>query len=107
MPPDPPAKANLTFGVTRKSLEASVIHACPHCEAPGLYRDDQRTRELWPGCFDEKRANRPVGDVCPNCQKSRRPDLGLGELTASMPLWIWNCILAAKWCALKVMSIRA
>jgi ssDNA-binding Zn-finger/Zn-ribbon topoisomerase 1 len=97
---------NLVFGITRKSLEATVLHACPHCEAPGVFKNDPRTRDNWPGCYDEKRRDQPVGDVCPNCGKHRRANLSLGELSASMPLWLWNGILALKWCVVKVLSLK-
>lgn len=91
----------ITLGLTRKSLHATVIHACPHCEAPGVFKDDERTQTLWPGCYDLKKHGDPVGDVCPNCQKPRRKDLHLGELCASMPIWIWWCVLGFKWCLIK------
>ena len=91
----------ITLGLTRKSLHATVIHACPHCEAPGVYKGDQRTRELWPGCHNIDRVNQSVGEQCPNCGKPRRKDLALGELCASMPLWIWNAALILKWCLIK------
>lgn len=91
----------ITLGLTRKSLHATVIHACPHCEAPGIFKDDARTKELWPGCHDPARHNQSVGAKCPNCGKDRRRDLNLGELCASMPLWIWQCALVLKWCLIK------
>lgn len=75
---------NITFGITRKSLHATVIHACPQCGAPGVDKKGQ-----------------PVGDVCPNCGGKRKPDRNLGELCASMPLWIWNAVLVVKWCLIK------
>jgi DNA-directed RNA polymerase subunit RPC12/RpoP len=70
---------NITLGLTRKSLHATVIRACPHCGAPGV--KDQK----------------PVGAICPNCGNKRLPDRNLGELAASMPIWIWNLVLACKW----------
>src|SRR5262245_24660020 len=97
---------SLVLGITRKSLEATFVHACPHCDAPGLYKDDEHNRQHWPGIVDAKRVGHPVGDICPNCGKPRRENRDLGELTASMPLWIWNTVLAAKWCMLKVMSFK-
>ena len=91
----------ITLGLTRKSLEATVIHACPHCEAPGVYKDDLRVKEKWPGCYSVLQHNHPVGANCPNCGKKRRRDLNLGELAASMPLWMWHIALAFKWCLIK------
>ena len=91
----------ITLGLTRKSLEAIVIHACPNCDAPGVYKADERTLRFWPGCYDEKKVNQPVGKLCPNCNMRRKRDRNLGELTASMPLWLWRCVLAFKWCLIK------
>ena len=94
---------SITFGVTRKSLEGVLIHACPHCEAPGVFKNDARTRELWPGCWvcSLGNVNKPVGDICPNCRKSRHKDKDLGELTSSMPRWLWQCLLWLKWFFIK------
>lgn len=92
----------ITLGLTRKSLHATVIHACPHCGAPGVYKADERTLSLWPGCYDAKRRDDAVGEICPNCHNTRRRDLHLGELCASMPLWIWWGVLGFKWCLLKL-----
>jgi len=76
----------ITLGLTRKSLEGVVIYACPQCGAPGVFN------------------GRPVGDVCPQCGGLRRKDRFLGELSASLPLWLWKLVLAAKWCLLKGMN---
>jgi hypothetical protein len=103
--PDPPKAGGVVFGITRKSLEGMVIRACPHCEAPGTYKDDVRTIENWPGCFSNEKAGQLVGDICPNCNKKRKPNEHRGELTASMPLWIWYCILAAKWCVVSFKNL--
>ena len=94
---------SITFGLTRKSLEGVLIHACPHCEAPGVFKNDARMRELWPGCWSSSLEdfNRPVGDICPNCGKRRRNNKDLGELTASIPRWLWQCLLWFKWCIIK------
>ena len=99
-------KSSIVFGLTRKSLEATVIHACPHCEAPGIYKRDERTRQLWPGCWWPDGDNKPVGDICPNCNKRRRKDNNLGELTASMPKWLWRSILGIKWCMIKLITLK-
>jgi len=97
---------NIQFGITRKSLEAMVIHACQQCGAPGVYKGDARTQELWPGCWRAEWHDRPVGDVCPNCHQSRVKNRDLGELTASMPKWIWLCVLGFKWCVFKTIMLR-
>jgi hypothetical protein len=99
------SRQTVTLGLTRKSLEAVVIHACPHCEAPGVYKNDDRTYMQWPGCWSADRRG-PVGDRCPNCGKRRSKDKNLGELTASMPRWLWNCILSLKWCVVKVIMLK-
>ena len=95
-------QAHVVLGITRKSLEATVVHACPYCGAPGLYKNDAYNAKNWPGIIDPKRNNQPVGNVCPNCNRDRRKDLSLGELSASMPKWVWNCILVFKWCLIKM-----
>jgi hypothetical protein len=101
-------QANIQFGITRKSLEAVLIHACPHCGAPGVYKNwtDLRSRERWPGCYHPEWRDIPVGAVCPNCHQNRTKDRNLGELTASMPKWIWLCVLSFKWCVLKTIMLR-
>ena len=97
---------NIQFGITRKSLEAMVIHACQQCGAPGVYKGDARTQELWPGCWSAEWHDRPVGDICPNCRQSRIKNRDLGELTASMPKWIWLGVLAFKWCVLTSITLK-
>ena len=76
----------ITLGLARKSLEATVIYACPQCGAAGVLN------------------GRPVGEVCPQCGGLRRKDRFLGELAASLPLWLWKLVLASKWCLVKAMS---
>jgi hypothetical protein len=97
---------NISFGISRKSLEAVRIHACPHCGAPGVYRADDRTKEHWPGCWEPHKKDRPVGEQCPNCGGARSADKNLGEVTASMPRWIWNCILGIKWCVIQMIALK-
>ena len=77
----------ITLGLARKSLEATVIYACPQCGAAGVLNGS------------------PVGDVCPQCGGLRRKDRFLGELSASMPLWAWQAVLMLKWCILKSMKL--
>lgn len=105
----PAAVSTVTFGITRKSLEAVLIHACPECGAPGVYKyQDERAILLWPGIVTGKMEMRdqPVGAICPNCGARRNGNRDLGELSASMPRWIWNCILAVKWCVVKLKHRR-
>ena len=97
---------SVVFGITRKSLEATLIYACLHCGAPGVYKSDERTRLNWPGCWrEEANGQTPVGKVCPNCKKWRANDNQLGELTASMPKWLWRSILGIKWSVIKIRAI--
>ena len=102
-------EVSLTLGLTRKSLEATLVYACPHCGAPGVYKSDEYHKEFYPGCWDpkiEQGASRPVGDTCPNCKGKRKPNLYKGELSGSMPKWVWQIILAFKWCLIKVLTVR-
>src|SRR5262245_32919526 len=100
----PREQKSVVFGITRKSLEAVVVHACPKCEAPGVYKMDDRTKQFWPGAYDPKRNNEPVGAICPNCGAQRSRDRQLGELSASMPKWIWYAILGVKWCVVELLA---
>jgi predicted RNA-binding Zn-ribbon protein involved in translation (DUF1610 family) len=77
----------ITLGLTRKSLEGTVIYACPQCGAPGVWNGVQ------------------VGEICPFCGAKRNRDKFLGELSASLPLWIWKAVLGAKWCLIKSMKL--
>jgi len=43
--------------------------------------------------------------ACPQCGGLRRKDRFLGELSASLPLWLWQAVLALKWCAIKSMKL--
>ena len=97
-------RTTVTLGLTRKSLEATVIHACPHCEAPGIFRADERTKLHWPGCYQPKLDGLHVGDRCPNCGKRRKANKYLGELSASMPKALWMAILGIKWLVIKLTT---
>jgi hypothetical protein len=77
----------ITLGLTRKSLEGIVIYACPQCGVPGVLN------------------GKPVGEVCPSCGAKRTRDRFLGELSASLPLWIWKAVLGIKWCLVKSMNL--
>lgn len=90
-----------TLGLKRSSLEGRVLLACPTCGAPGVYSDHESIMRGWSGCYDPARAQQPVGDVCPNCNCRRSPDRDLGEMQASIPLWMWKTILVLKKCYVK------
>jgi hypothetical protein len=90
------AGQNFTIGITRSSLEGKLIYACKHCRAPGVYHNSEHIKAGWPGCYDPTRDGQPVGDVCPNCLRLRSGDKNLGELKASIPLWVWNTVLGFK-----------
>jgi hypothetical protein len=98
--------ATIQFGITRKSLEAVKIFACPHCGAPGLYKNDEHNRQHWPGIIHVEKVGQPVGGICPNCNNRRVRDRNLGELTASIPRWIWNCVLGFKWCVATSITLK-
>lgn len=58
-----------------QGLHATLHQACPHCQAPGLFRCEERIRVGWPGCYVDpldERVDQPVGDTCPNCDTSRK-----------------------------------
>ncbi len=85
--PSAASEQTIVFGIVRKSLEATVIHACPKCGQPGV------------------KNGQPVGAICPWCGGTRRRDLELGELSASMPKWLWNMVLAVKWCVVQTVKL--
>lgn len=101
-----PQEEAFTIGLKRSSLEAVLIHACPHCQAPGVYSADASIEKGWPGCYDPSRVQEPVGDTCPNCNKQRKPNKDLGELQASLPLWIWNSVLGVKRLIIGFRSLK-
>jgi hypothetical protein len=96
--------AGVTLGLTRKSLEATVIKACPKCQAPGCYSNAETIRFGWPACYAVARNGESVGAICPQCGEPRPPDVPLGELSASMPRWLWRVILGVKWCIIRYKS---
>lgn len=93
--------ANVELGLHRRSLEATIIRACRNCGAPGLYQKTEAFREKYPKVYSPERFGQPVGDVCPQCGADRPADKDLGELTSSMPRWVWKLVLAFKWCLIK------
>lgn len=99
---------NVTLGLTRKSLEATIIRACRKCGAPGVASSSDYVKANWPGCYDPSVLpgySRPVGDICPNCQARRPRNEDQGELAASMPKWLWRLVLGFKWCLIQVKTI--
>ena len=85
-----------TLGLTRSSLEGELIFACTKCGAPGVYSDHVSIQTGWPACYDPSRKQRHVGDICPQCGASRKPNLHKGELQSNIPLWVWKLIVGAK-----------
>jgi ribosomal protein L32 len=108
MTPPTEREHRLALGLRRKSLEAKVVRACQNCGAPGVYSDAPSIETGWPGCYDPVRAQmeetRPVGSVCPNCGAGRPGDEGLGEISASIPKWVWATILSLKGALLWLRS---
>ncbi len=93
--------SSITLGIRRLALEARVIKACNQCGAPGAYKNHPSIQSGWPGCYDPKRDGREVGPRCPNCGAKRPSDENLGEVQASMSMWLWRLILGFKWVLLK------
>jgi hypothetical protein len=85
----------------KQAVEATLIHACSVCGAPGVFKSHESIRVGWPGCWvppGHPQDNRPVGDTCPNCdamaRKSSRRESGIigwgaAILYASMAM-IWR-----------------
>jgi len=84
-----PTNHQVVMGAKRvQNLHAIRIYACPHCQAPGVWKslsdpNVEYFREKWAGVLiaeDDERVNQPVGDICPNCNASREevPDEDLG-----------------------------
>lgn len=97
--------SNVRLGISRKSLEGTVIRACRVCQAPGTYSNSNVIKVGWPECYNPDRAGQSVGSVCPRCGE-RRPDVeSLGELSATMPMFIWKCVLAVKWLLVTFKTI--
>lgn len=58
-----------------QGLHATIICACPNCQAPGVYSCDENIRVNWAGCYVDPlddRVDQPVGEICPNCNTSRK-----------------------------------
>lgn len=90
---------NLRIGIRRLSWQGTVIRACRKCQAPGVYLNDPSLDEKWPKCRDVTLmpgVRIPVGDTCPQCGARRPRDEDLGELSSSMPRWLWRLILLFK-----------
>jgi hypothetical protein len=99
------------IGLTRKSLEATVIRACRFCQAPGTYVAHESIKIGWPGCYvtdNDPLKGQPVGKICPNCMRPRAASLveNHGELSASLPRWLWRTVLGFKWIILKAVHFK-
>ena len=100
---------NFRIGLRRLAWEGTVIRACRKCQAPGVYLNDPSIQAQWPKCFDPTimpGLRMPVGPTCPQCGAKRPRDEDLGELSASMPRWLWRFILLVKRAIIAVISIR-
>ena len=103
------SNVNFRIGIRRLAWEGTVIRACRKCQAPGVYMNDPSLAERWPACVDVTMMpgdRKPVGDICPQCGAKRPRDEELGELSASMPRWLWRLILLFKRAIIAVISIR-
>src|SRR4029077_18639462 len=97
--------ASVTLGLNRKTLEGTIIYACRECNAPGCFSNDPSIKVGWPACYDPLLNGQPVGDTCPQCGAKRPMDKYLGELTSSMPRWLWSLVLAFKWVVIKLKTM--
>jgi hypothetical protein len=66
----------------RQSLSASIIKACPKCNAPGVYQNSESYIKDYPQIFRPTWAGRDVGPVCPCCNARRLEPQELGEIWA-------------------------
>jgi hypothetical protein len=83
------------------AFEFKVTPACRDCGAPGVYSDEERIRDGWPGCFidpaskltRDRKPGEPVGKYCPNCGDVRPEDDDLGTVA----YWHRNPLRRALW----------
>ena len=75
------------FQKRRMSVEATVIHGCPTCRAPGVWKSekdpDVDKYQSWPKIIllaNDPMIGQPVGDICPNCGSNRLADTPHGEI---------------------------
>lgn len=100
-------ESKFMIGLRRLALEAEVVPACPYCQAPGFYMNDPGIQQGWPSCYDPtlmpgERID--VGPTCPQCGCARPNRIKKGEVAASMPRWLWNCILTFKRFLIKLVK---
>jgi hypothetical protein len=89
--------------IRHQKAEATIIRACPNCNAPGIYTSRPDVKAHWPGCWisgGDDKENQPVGEVCPNCSELRTRDEPLGVIWDN---WIfgshfqkWSHILRSR-----------
>ena len=92
-------ESKFMIGVRRVAVEAEIVPACPTCAAPGFYINHWSIKQSWPKCYDPTLAageRVDVGPICPQCRSPRPFPIKYGEVSASMPRWLWRLILAAK-----------
>ena len=90
---------NITLGIRRIAVEAEIVLACKTCSAPGFYINHWSIKQSWPKCYDPTLApgeRVDVGPVCPQCRAPRPRRIPHGEVSSSMPRWMWDLILAFK-----------
>jgi hypothetical protein len=71
----------------RQSVEATIIHGCRSCGAPGIYQADNEQTRAALGQFhaiilplDDSRVGTAVGDICPCCGEKRLAPKNLGKI---------------------------
>ena len=72
----PTTRAASVDFVAHQEIRATVIKACPKCQAPGMYKEESPQFDKWPGtCVkaDSPLLGQPVGEFCPNCGAHRDP----------------------------------
>jgi len=93
------AELNTMFAVgPRLTQRRTLIQKCAKCGAPGTYHDHESIKASWPGCYSVQKAHSPVGDICPNCNFLRPPDMEVGRsvlyewsLARRILVRIWRC----------------
>src|SRR5260221_6062858 len=98
---------NITLGLNRHSLEGSIVYACRNCNAPGCYSNSPIIQQDWPALYDSLHAGQQVGETFPQCGNKRPPNKDMGELTASMPKWLWGLVLSFKWLLITCPTVQA
>jgi hypothetical protein len=103
----------ITLGIQRQVWEGVKVFACAKCKAPGRYSDNLWHRDggqefggPWPKCYNPELAGQLVGSHCPQCGAKRPENRDLGELSSSIPKFVWKMILGFKWCLVHMFAFR-